>query len=123
MVILSKVLGKNFVPQVGGIRLKQCLRITPSDACMACGESLKELVADVMDELEYIPGHYVVNQLTRPRLACTCGEKIVQSKMPSRPILKSFVGQPLWPILCAANMAIIYRCIARAKCLRTKAMT
>lgn len=76
-------------------------RITPSDACLDCGGSFKELGADVMDELEYIPGHYVVNQLTRPRLACTCCEKIVQSEMPSRPIPKSFVGPALMAhILC-----------------------
>jgi transposase len=75
--------------------------ITPSDACLDCGGSFKELGVDVMGELEYIPGHYVVNQLTRPRLACTCCEKIVQSEMPSRPIPKSFVGPALMAhILC-----------------------
>lgn len=41
--------------------------ITPSETCEDCGGSFKELGADVMEELEYIPGHYIVNQITRPR--------------------------------------------------------
>jgi len=77
-------------------------RITPSDACADCGGSFKELGADVMEELEYVPGHYIVNQITRPRLACTCCGLVVQAEMPSRPIPKSFVGPALMAhILCS----------------------
>lgn len=76
-------------------------RIVPSDACTECGGNFKELGADVMEELEYIPGHYIVNQIARPRLACTCCETVVQAEMPSRPIPKSFVGPALMAhILC-----------------------
>jgi transposase len=76
-------------------------RIVPSDACTDCGGNFKELGADVMDELEYVPGHYIVNQIARPRLACTCCNKIAQAEMPSRPIPKSFVGPALMAhILC-----------------------
>lgn len=76
-------------------------RITPSDACADCGGSFKELGADVMEELEYVPGHYIVNQIKRPRLACTCCDAVVQAEMPSRPIPKSFVGPALMAhILC-----------------------
>ena len=54
-----------------------------------------------MEELEYVPGHYIVNQITRPRLACTCCEEVVQAEMPSRPIPKSLVGPALMAhILC-----------------------
>jgi len=75
--------------------------ITPSDACADCGGSFKELGADVMEELEYVPGHYIVNQIKRPRLACTCCGSVVQAEMPSRPIPKSFVGPALMAhILC-----------------------
>lgn len=75
--------------------------ITPSDACTDCGSSFKELGTDVMEELEYVPGHYIVNQIIRPRLACTCCEAVVQAEMPSRPIPKSFVGPALMAhILC-----------------------
>lgn len=77
-------------------------RIIPSDCCEDCGGSFKELGSDVMEELEYIPGHYIVNQLERPRMACTCCEKVVQAEMPSRPIPKSFVGPYLMShILCS----------------------
>jgi transposase len=59
------------------------------------------LGTDVMEELEYVPGHYIVNQIGRPRLACTCCEAVVQAEMPSRPIPKSFVGPALMAhILC-----------------------
>jgi transposase len=76
-------------------------RIMPSDACAECGGGFKELGADVMEELEYVPGHYIVNQIIRPRLACTCCEAVVQAEMPSRPIPKSFVGPALMAhILC-----------------------
>jgi transposase len=75
--------------------------ITPSDACTDCGGSFKVLGTDVMEELEYVPGHYIVNQIGRPRLACTCCEAVVQAEMPSRPIPKSFVGPELMAqILC-----------------------
>jgi transposase len=70
-------------------------RITPSDVCTDCGGSFKELGTDVMEELEYVPGHYIVNQIIRPRLACTCCEAVTQAEMPSRPIPKSFVGPAL----------------------------
>ena len=43
-----------------------------------------------------------MSQITRPRLACTCCETVVQAEMPSRPILKGFVGPAL--------MAHILRC-------------
>ena len=76
-------------------------RIMPSDACTECGGGFKELGADVMEELEYVPGHYIVNQIIRPRLACTCCETVAQAEMPSRPIPKSFVGPALMAhILC-----------------------
>ena len=78
-------------------------RLTPSDACTDCGGSFKELGADVMEELEYVPGHYIVNQIIRPRLACTCCEAVVQAPMPSRPIPKSFVGPALMAHILASK--------------------
>ena len=78
-------------------------RVTPSDACTDCGGSFKELGTDVMEELEYVPGHYIVNQIIRPRLACTCCEAVVQATMPSRPIPKSFVGPALMAHILACK--------------------
>ncbi len=80
-------------------RRKKILK--PSETCEDCGGSFKELGTDVMEELEYVPGHYIVNQIERPRLACTCCDKVVQAEMPGRPIPKSFVGPALMAhILC-----------------------
>src|SRR6056300_899565 len=41
-------------------------RLSPGDACSACGGSLKTLGEDVTEELEYVPGRFVVNRLVRP---------------------------------------------------------
>ncbi len=78
-------------------------RLTPGDACTECGGSFKELGEDIMEELEYVPGHYIVNQIIRPRLACTCCERVVQAEMPSRPIPKSFVGPALMAHILAGK--------------------
>ncbi|AYE84720.1 IS66 family transposase [Salipiger marinus] len=75
--------------------------ITPGETCEDCGGRFRELGTDVLEELEYVPGHYIVNQINRPRLACSCCDKVVQAEMPSRPIPKSFVGPALMAhILC-----------------------
>ena len=47
------------------------------------------------EELEYIPGRFVVNRVVRPRRACTCCEAIVQAPLPSRPIEKGRPGPSL----------------------------
>jgi len=36
--------------------------LSPGDACGKCGGKLKTLGEDVTEELEYVPGHYVVNR-------------------------------------------------------------
>jgi transposase len=50
--------------------------LSPGDACRACGGRLKRLGEDVTEELEYVPGRFVVNRIVRPRMACACCEKI-----------------------------------------------
>lgn len=65
------------------------------ETCGACGGALKTLGEDVTEELEYIPGRFVVNRIVRPRLACTCCEAIVQAPLPSRPIEKGRPGPGL----------------------------
>ncbi|MFZ1210631.1 MAG: IS66 family transposase zinc-finger binding domain-containing protein, partial [Pseudolabrys sp.] len=45
--------------------------LSPGDACAACGGKLKPLGEDVTEELDYVPGRFVVNRIVRPRLACT----------------------------------------------------
>lgn len=78
-------------------------RVTPGDACTDCGGSFRELGEDVMEELEYVPGHYIVHQIIRPRMACTCCEAVIQAPMPSRPIPKSFVGPALMAHILASK--------------------
>ena len=62
-------------------RKKQVL--SAGDNCNACGGDLKTLGEDVTEELEYIPGRFVVNQIIRPRAACTRCEAIQQAALPS----------------------------------------
>ena len=69
--------------------------LSPGTECSACGGSLKTLGEDITEELEYIPGRFVVNRIIRPRMACTCCEAICQSPLPSRPIEKGRPGPGL----------------------------
>ena len=41
--------------------------LTPGETCADCGGRLKPLGEDVTEELEYIPGRFVVNRFVRPR--------------------------------------------------------
>lgn len=69
--------------------------LTPGDDCSECGGSLKTLGQDVTEELEYVPGRFVVNKFVRPRMACSCCEAIVQAPLPSRPIERGRPGPGL----------------------------
>jgi transposase len=69
--------------------------LTPCDACATCGGTLRRLGEDATDELEYQPGRFVVNRIVRPRMACTCCERIVQAALPSRPIERGRPGPGL----------------------------
>ncbi len=69
--------------------------LTPGDDCSKCGGSLKTLGEDVTEELEYVPGRFVVNRFVRPRMACSCCEAIVQAPLPSRPIERGRPGPGL----------------------------
>ena len=69
--------------------------LSPGSACAACGGKLHELGRDVTEELEYIPGRFVVNRVVRPRMACRCCEEIVQATLPSRPIERGRPGPGL----------------------------
>lgn len=67
----------------------------PGDNCNRCGGSLKTLGEDVTEELEYIPGRFIVNKIIRPRMACACCEAVMQAPMPSRPIERGRPGPGL----------------------------
>lgn len=68
--------------------------LSPGETC-ACGGKLRKLGEDVSEELEYIPGRFVVNRIVRPRLACSRCEAIVQAPLPSRPIERGRPGPGL----------------------------
>lgn len=69
--------------------------LSPGEECRRCGGALKTLGEDVTEELEYVPGRYMVNRIVRPRMACACCEAIVQSPLPSRPIDRGRPGPGL----------------------------
>jgi len=64
-------------------------------ACPDCGGKLRELGEDVAEVLEYVPAHFEVIRLVRPKLSCTACEHIVQEPAPSRPIDRGLAGPGL----------------------------
>ncbi|MEL6279789.1 MAG: transposase [Pseudomonadota bacterium] len=69
--------------------------ISPGAECGACGSTLKIVGKDVTEELEYVPGRFVVNRIVRPRMACKVCETFAQSPLPSRPIERGRPGPGL----------------------------
>ncbi|WP_347141066.1 IS66 family transposase zinc-finger binding domain-containing protein, partial [Paracoccus sp. SSK6] len=64
-------------------------------ACASCGGALRVLGQDVTQELEYIPGRFVVREIIRPRMACSCCERFAQAPLPCRPINRGRAGPGL----------------------------
>lgn len=63
--------------------------------CAGCGGTLRRLGEDVTEELEYVPGRFVVNRIVRPRFACSGCEAFTQAALPSRPIERGRPGPGL----------------------------
>jgi len=63
--------------------------------CSACGGKLKQVSEDITEELEFIPGRFVVNRIIRPRMACICCDTFHQAPLPSRPIERGRPGPGL----------------------------
>ena len=59
---------------------------TGDDDCAECGGALRRLGEDMTEELEYVPGRFIVNRIVRPRFACSGCEAFTQAALPSRPI-------------------------------------
>lgn len=68
--------------------------LPPKDHCK-CGGTLRRIGEDVTEELEYVPGRFVVNKITRPRFACKRCEQFAQAVLPSRPIERGRPGPGL----------------------------
>jgi len=69
--------------------------LSPGEACAGCGGTLRQVGEDVTEELDYIPGHFVVRRFIRPRMACTCCEAFAQAALPSRLIERGRPGPGL----------------------------
>ncbi len=69
--------------------------LSSGETCADCGGTLRKLGEDVTRELEYIPGRFVVREIVRPRMACSCCEAFVQAPLPSRPITRGRAGPGL----------------------------
>src|SRR5690606_25004592 len=72
------------------------VELTPgAEACADCGGRPRRIGEDVTEELEYLPGRFIVNRIVRPRLTCACCERFVQAPLPSRPIERGRPGPGL----------------------------
>lgn len=65
------------------------------EVCPDCGGRLRPLGEDVSEILEYVPGHFEAIRVVRPKLSCTCCERIIQEPAPSRPIDRGLAGPGL----------------------------
>ena len=63
--------------------------------CSACGGRLRQIGADVSEQLEYVPAHFKVIRHVRPKLACVACQTIFQAEAPSRPIARGIAGPGL----------------------------
>lgn len=68
---------------------------TGDNDCAQCGGALRRLGEDVTEELEYVPGRFIVNRIVRPRFACSGCEAFTQTALPSRPIERGRPGPGL----------------------------
>ena len=69
--------------------------LSPGDEC-ACGGKLRTISEDVTEELEYIPGRFVVNRIIRPQDGlCMLREHCSSGPLPSRPIERGRPGAGL----------------------------
>ncbi|WP_338615244.1 IS66 family transposase [Pigmentiphaga sp. CHJ604] len=69
--------------------------LPPMANCPDCGGAWKRLGEDVSEMLEYVPSSLRVVRHVRPRLACSCCDRIAQAPAPSRPIARGLPGPGL----------------------------
>jgi transposase len=75
---------------------RMAVELAPSgESCADCGGVLRRIGEDVTEELEYLPGRFIVNRIVRPRLACSCCDRFTQAPLPSRPIDRGRPGPGL----------------------------
>jgi transposase len=65
------------------------------DVCPDCSGSLHALGEDVSEMLEYVPAHFKVIRIIRPKRSCARCDRIVQEPAPDRPIDRGLAGPAL----------------------------
>jgi transposase len=63
--------------------------------CPECGGALNPLGEDVSEMLEYVPSHFKVIRIVRPKCTCTRCDHIMQEPAPHRPIDRGLAGPGL----------------------------
>jgi transposase len=76
-----------------------------TDACADCGGCLRRIGEDVTEELEYVPGRFIVNRIVRPRLPCACCERFIRAPLPSRPVERGRPGPGLLAYVLVSKFA------------------
>jgi transposase len=74
-------------------------------SCPTCGGALRPLGEDVSEMLEYVPAHFEVIRIVRPKLSCAGCEQVVQAPAPSRPIERGLAGPGLLAHVLVAKYA------------------
>jgi len=65
------------------------------DVCPDCGGTLNGLGEDVAEMLEYVPAHFKVIRIVRPKCLCSRCSRIWQEPAPNRPVERSIAGPGL----------------------------
>lgn len=65
------------------------------EVCPDCGGALTALGEDMSEMLEYVPAHFKVIQIVRPKCRCTSCSRILQEPAPNRPVERSMAGAGL----------------------------
>lgn len=65
------------------------------EVCPDCGGALSALGEDVSEMLEYVPAHFKVIQIVRPKCSCVHCNRILQEPAPNRPVERCMAGPGL----------------------------
>ncbi len=75
---------------------REVQEILPTETdCPSCGGDFVRLGEDVSEVLEFVPAHFKVISIVRPKMACRCCDTIVQAPAPSPPIARGYAGPGL----------------------------
>jgi len=100
---------------------RQEIELTTGDGdCAQCGGQLRRLGEDVTEELEYVPGRFIVNRITRPRFACSGCDSFTQAPLSTRPIERGRPGPGLLAHVQAEQIRRPFASLSPKPNLRTR---